>query len=110
MKAKSILFHLVTVLLWIASAVLGLYTVTVTVGLAGRLYVLLAGVPDSTWTRYTVVTVGRVTAITMGILWLGMLIVTAEYYLKKRAERASCKPLGWVLGVELFLLALNLFI
>ena len=102
---------LLTILLWLLAAVLGLVAVYYIHELAYVAYAVYlnqvqgkAGVNET----FTGVFFGQIAAVVGGITWLGTIIGLTEYQLKHAGEPKAWKVFGWIIGIELLFILVGL--
>lgn len=94
---------LVTALLWLASAALGLVAIFYLHSLSTLVYAALGG--REFWVGSLI---GQATAIIGGVICLAVIIVTGEYYLKHVGEKRVWKIIAGVLGIEVLIILMGI--
>jgi hypothetical protein len=98
-------------ILWLVSAVLGLWEIFIIRGMVLRIYSrLFVGESTSGHEYWGGVTLGNWLVLILGVVWIATTIGLGEYYYKHHGEPNSWRWLGRVLGVEVAVLVLALFI
>src|SRR5690606_29634972 len=101
-KSSPVLNSIATGLLWLATAGLGLAAVYYLHSLSTLIYAVLGG--REFWVGSLI---GQVSAVIGGIIWLILIIVTGEYYLKHAGEKKTWKIIAYVLGAELLIILIG---
>ncbi len=110
-KLQRVLIATIAAFLWIASAALGFFSIYSLFRLTPLLYALSTGKTTFSISENSLaVLIGQTTAIIGGIAWIIVVIGTGEYHLKHFGERKSWITFAWVLGVEIVLFLLGIFI
>lgn len=86
-------------ILWLVSVVVALWQIVIVQRLLLRIYGRLGG---GYWSG---VVLRDASVIVLGILWLALVIFTAEYHWKRVGQRTSWRLFAWVFGVEAAILA-----
>lgn len=86
-------------ILWLVSVVVALLQIVVVQRMLLRIYGRLGG---GYWSG---VVLRDASLVVLGILWLALVIFTAEYHWKRVGQRASWRLFAWVFGVEAAILA-----
>ena len=104
MRAKilTVSNQMLSGLLWLIGALLGIYTVYSLHNLSGTIYALFGK------DYYTAVVIGQVVAVIFGLAWIVIFIATAEFLIKHSAERFFWRLFAWIFGVELLIILLSL--
>ncbi len=101
-KSNLVVTNIATGLLWLATAGLGLAAVYYLHSLSTLIYAILGG--REFWVGSLI---GQVSALIAGILWLVIIIITGEYYLKHAGEKKTWKIIAYVLGAELLIILIG---
>lgn len=101
----------VTVVLWAATAVLGLVEIIVVRHLVLRVYARFFADERAYGADYWgSVALGQVLVVILAIVWIGLVMGGGEYHYKYFAQPRSWKLFARVIAVELSILVLALFI
>lgn len=103
-KTKPLIGQILSVLLWLISAGLGLYAVYSSFRLATSAYALIGK------DYYTGVLAGQVTAVVAGLVWIISVVVGGETLRSHAGESKIYRLLGWMIGIELLLIVLGFFL
>lgn len=104
---------ILTVLLWLLAAVLGLAAVYYLHEISFVAYALYLSVTKSQVAiseNYTGVLIGQITVFVGAIAWLVAIIGLGEYQLKHSGEPKAWKIFGWILGIEILLIVIGLLV
>ena len=104
MQLKQISAGVLALILWIATAVVGLVEIVVVRDMVLRLYGRFG---SSYWSG---VMLGNVTVLVLALAWLALVVGTGEYHRGHVGERNSWKVFGWTIAVEVAILVLAFFI
>jgi hypothetical protein len=98
---SRLLTYGVAVLLWLGTALVGLYEIFVLRELLYRVYVLLGGRDAG-----TAAALGVWGVMLLALVWIGAFIGGAEYHYQHVGERRSWRLFGWTIAVECAILLL----
>ena len=91
-------------ILWVATAAVGLLEIVVVREMLFRIYARF-------WSSYwPSVALGNWAMLVLGIVWIAFVIGGGEYHYKRVGQRSSWKLFGWTIAVEVAILVLALFI
>jgi len=96
---------LITLVLWLATAALGLVEILFMRGIVMRAYTRFMGDP-SRQSYWTAVNLGMWATVILAILYVAFVIGSAEYHRSRVGQRSSWKLFGWTIAVELLILFL----
>jgi hypothetical protein len=100
-----------TFVLWAFTAVLGMFEILVIRDMVLRVYARFFADDRAYGTDYWGgVALGQVVVVILAIVWIGLVIGAAEYHYKYYGQRRSWRLFARVIGVELAILVLALFI
>ncbi len=102
-RLKPIYAQILSLLLWLLIAGLGLYSVYTLFRLSTTVYALVGK------DYYTGVLVSQVVTVVAGLVWIVSVVVSGETLREHTGERKTWRLLGWMIGVELVLLILGIF-
>ncbi len=98
---SRLLIYGVTVLLWLGTALVGLYEIFVMRELLYHVYVLLGGRNPG-----AAIALGAWGVMLLALVWIGAFIGGAEYHYQHVGERSSWRLFGWTIAVECVILLL----
>ncbi len=98
---SRLLTYGVTVLLWLGTALVGLYELFVMRELLYRIYVVLGGRDPG-----VAAALGVWGVLLLALVWIGAFIGGAEYHYQHVGERRSWRLFGWTIVVEVAILVL----
>ncbi len=111
MLLRRVPIGVVTFLLWLVTALVGLWEIVILRDMVFRIYVRLVGSTTSHDSKYWLsVSLGNWVVLFLSLAWLGLIIGTGEYHYKRAGQRASWRLFGWTIGGELLILLLALII
>jgi hypothetical protein len=100
LQSKPLIYG-VTVLLWLGTALIGLYEIFVMRELLYHVYVLLGGRNPG-----AAIALGAWGVMLLALVWIGAFIGGAEYHYQHVGERRSWRLFGWTIAVECVILLL----
>jgi hypothetical protein len=95
------LTYIVTVLLWLGTALVGLYELFVMRELLYHVYVVLGGRDPG-----VAAALGVWGVLVLALVWIGAFIGGAEYHYQHVGERQSWRLFGWIIAIEVVILVL----
>ena len=104
MQLKQISAGVLALILWIATAVVGLVEIVIVRNMVLRLYGRFG---SSYWSG---VTLGNCTVLALALAWLALVVGTGEYHRGHVGQRNSWRLFGWTIAGEIALFLLSLFI
>jgi len=109
MQLGRISAGVITLVLWLATAALGLVEILFARGIVMRAYTRCLGDPgrQSYWTA---VNLGMWATVILAMLYLVFVIGSAEYHRSRVGQRNSWKFFGWTIAVALLILFLSFVI
>jgi hypothetical protein len=99
---KPLYGQVLSFLLWLASAGLGLYAIYSVFKLTTGLYALIGQ------DYYTGVLAGQVATVAAGQVWIVAVVVGGETLRKYAGKSKIWRLLGWIIGIELLLIVLGI--
>ncbi|NLG96535.1 MAG: hypothetical protein GX491_04160 [Chloroflexi bacterium] len=103
-KAVSVSTYVITTLLWLVSLGLSVAATYYIYALSILVYSILGGSQF-----FAGILVGQVSALVSGMIWVALMIVTGEYYLKHIGEKKIWKIAATVIGIQLIIILVGLF-
>ncbi len=104
MQLSRIPVSVLALILWLATAVVGLWEIVVVQGIFLRLYIRFG---HDYWVGLTL---RNWIVLVLSMVWLVFAIFTGEYHHKRVGQRASWKLFGLTAAVELGILVVALFV
>ena len=95
----------ITLVLWLATAALGLVEILFIRGMVMRAYVRFLG-DSSRQSYWTAVNLGMWATLILALIYIAFVIGTGEYHRSRVGQRSSWKLFGWTIAVELLILLL----
>jgi hypothetical protein len=102
-----------TALLWLATAGLGMLAFVALQDLAilaGALVIAQSGDVGTVEARGWITTVRNVTVMLSGLIWLAVVVGGMEYHFRRIGQRRSYQIFAWTLGIELALILAGVFL
>ena len=128
-SAPRILSGVLTFVLWMATAALGLYEMVLVRGMFFRIYAYVIGkdfwlniiargrdcfgkfLPPGLGKEYwQAIALGNWALIPLSFIWIAVFIGGAEYHAKHLGQRSSWKLFGWTIAVEVLILVTTLLV
>ena len=104
MQSRQVPVSVLALILWIATAVVGLWEIVIVRGMLLRLYAYFGG------EYWPAVNMGNWIVFILGATWLVLVVGGGEYHYRRVGQRGSWRLFGWTIGVEIAILVLALFI
>ncbi len=109
--SRLILSGVVAFILWVGTAIVGLYEMFLVREILLRLYARLWSSPGSYRRDYwRALALGNWALIPLALLWIAVVIGGGEYHFKRAGQHSSWKLFAWTLAAELFILMLPLLV
>ncbi len=105
MQLGRISAGIITLVLWLATAALGLVEILFMRGIVMRAYTRILGDP-SRQSYWTAVNLGMWATLILAMLYLVFVIGSAEFHRSRVGQRSSWRLFGWTIAVELLILFL----
>lgn len=103
-KAVSVSTYILTALLWLASLGLSVVATYYIYALSILIYSILGGSQF-----FAGILVGQISALVSGLIWVAVIIVTGEHYLKHVGEKRTWTTAASVIGIQLIIILVGLF-
>jgi len=107
--SRLILSGVVAFILWVGTAIVGLYEMFLVREMLFRIYALTSfiGLRRDYWRALAL---GNWALIPLALAWIVLVIGGGEYHYKRAGQRSSWKLFGWTIAAELFVLILPLLV
>jgi hypothetical protein len=113
-QANKTMTAVVTFLLWLATAAVGIWEIALGRELLFRLIARFSDVNQSQYEAFKQAnlagSLGIMLIIVLAIIWIAVFIGGAEYLYRHVGERRAWRYFAWVIGIELAILVLAWFI
>jgi len=105
--SRLIVSGVLAFLLWVGTAILGLYEIFLVREILFRLYARFWGSSDGRGQDYwRALALGNWALIPLSVLWLALVVGGGEYHYRRVGQRSSWKLFGWTIAVEVLILIL----
>jgi hypothetical protein len=104
--SRLILSYVLAFILWLGTAVLGIYEIYLIREMLFCVYARFASGPSTAIDYWGGLALGNSALIPLSIVWIALVMGGGEYHFKRVGQRSSWKLFGWTIAVELFILVL----
>jgi hypothetical protein len=104
--SRLVLSYVLAFILWLGTAVLGIYEIYLIREMLFRTYARLMDGPSTQMHYWRSLTLGNWALIPLAVAWIALAIGGGEYHYKRAGQRSSWKLFGWTIAVELAILLL----
>ncbi|MEA3341120.1 MAG: hypothetical protein U9R15_14240 [Chloroflexota bacterium] len=107
--SRLILSGVVAFILWVGTAIVGLYEMFLVREMLFRIYAQTSftGLRRDYWRALAL---GNWALIPLALVWIALVVGGGEYHYKRAGQRSSWRLFGWTLAAELFILMLPLLV
>jgi len=110
-QPRYILSCILAFILWLGTAVVGLYTMVVIREFIIRIYAYVwSGAARHGQAYWQALAIGNWAIYALSLVWIALVVGGGEYHYKHMGQRKSWKLFGWTIAVEACILILPLFI
>jgi hypothetical protein len=104
--SRLILSYVMAFILWLGTAILGIYEIYLIREMLFCVYARFASGPGTAIDYWGSLVLGNSALIPLSIVWIALVMGGGEYHFKRVGQRSSWKLFGWIIASELFILIL----
>lgn len=114
LQSNRVFSAVLVLILWLASAVVGIWQIALIREMLFRLIARFSAIPQSEYEIFKQANLasalGTWLIVILTIIWIAVFIGSAEYHYRHFREPRSWRLFAWIIGVQLAILLLALFI
>jgi len=104
--SRLTLSRVLAFILWLGTAVLGIYEIFLIREMLFCAYALVMGGPSTQTDYWGALALGNWALIPLSIVWIALVMGGGEYHYQRVGQRSSWKLFGWTIAAELIVLSL----
>jgi hypothetical protein len=104
--SRLILSYVLAFILWVGTAILGIYEIYLIREMIFAIYARFAGGVGSGTDYWAALALGNIALLPLSIGWIALVMGGGEYHFKRVGQRSSWKFFGWTIAGELLILLL----
>jgi hypothetical protein len=104
--SRLVLSYVLAFILWVGTAILGIYEIYLIREMIFAIYARFAGGAGSGTDYWAALALGNVALLPLSIGWIALVMGGGEYHFKRVGQRSSWRLFGWTIAGELLILIL----